>query len=96
MEVAKKTHSDESGHSLNRVANLSDRHTICRPMMVKVFSYFKVIGARGEVLELDGLRAIATLVLGRHRVQPFYSAQDGLFSVGSAWDFATPLLNGWK
>jgi peptidoglycan/LPS O-acetylase OafA/YrhL len=45
--------------------------------------------------ELDGLRAIAILlVLARHAVRPFHEASHPLLLI-AGWDAATPLLNGW-
>lgn len=49
----------------------------------------------GAIAELDGLRAIAILlVLGRHAVWPLYQKSHYLFPVGP-WDMAVPFLNGW-
>jgi peptidoglycan/LPS O-acetylase OafA/YrhL len=48
----------------------------------------------GALAELDGLRAIAILlVLARHAVRPFQN-ESPLLPLGS-WDAAIPLLNGW-
>ncbi len=49
----------------------------------------------GSVAELDGLRALAiVLVLFRHAVVPFRPAGHALLPI-AGWDAATPLVNGW-
>lgn len=49
----------------------------------------------GTIAALDGLRAIAIiLVLLRHAARPFWDNGGGLFPIGG-WDIGVPLMNGW-
>lgn len=49
----------------------------------------------GSIPELDGLRALAVvLVLLRHAVVPFRPPHGPVLSI-AGWDVATPLANGW-
>lgn len=58
-------------------------------------AYFAMTRPRSHVAELDGLRALAIiLVLLRHGVNPFYSGTGSLLPVGS-WDAGIPFTNGW-
>ncbi len=58
-------------------------------------TYFTFRRRPRAIAELDGLRALAILlVLARHAVWPLYRDSQPLFPVGS-WDLAIPLLNGW-
>lgn len=58
-------------------------------------SYFRFTPLPGAIAPLDGLRALAIiLVLFRHGVRPFYIPGEpalGLFG----WDAMTPMINGW-
>jgi peptidoglycan/LPS O-acetylase OafA/YrhL len=57
--------------------------------------YFAIERTPGAIPELDGLRALAILlVLARHATLAFPSPER-IFPVGSSWDAATPLRNGW-
>ena len=54
-----------------------------------------MVRPRSHVAELDGLRALAIiLVLLRHGVNPFYTGAGSLLRVGS-WDVGIVLTNGW-
>lgn len=57
--------------------------------------YFSFAALPGAIPALDGLRAIAILlVLFRHGVRPFYVA--GEPAIGFlGWDAMTPMVNGW-
>ena len=60
-----------------------------------VLRYLYMERSPNALAELDGLRAIAILlVLARHAVRPFYDAAHPLLPI-AGWDAATPLLNGW-
>ena len=57
--------------------------------------YFAFPRTAGAIAELDGLRAIAIiLVLGRHAVWPVHQGGQGLLAIGD-WDLVTLFLNGW-
>lgn len=58
-------------------------------------SFFGFHRKADAIPELDGLRAIAIiLVLGRHIFRALHDLNPGLMVVGG-YDFATPFLNGW-
>ncbi len=58
-------------------------------------SYLRMERSPNALAELDGLRAIAILlVLARHAVRPFHEAAQPLLPI-AGWDAAAPLLNGW-
>ncbi len=58
-------------------------------------AYFAMPRAATAIAELDGIRALAILlVLLRHGVRPFWSSETPLFPV-LGWDLGIPLINGW-
>jgi peptidoglycan/LPS O-acetylase OafA/YrhL len=58
-------------------------------------SYLRMERSANALAELDGLRAIAILlVLGRHAVHPYYDATGPTLPI-AGWDAAALLLNGW-
>jgi peptidoglycan/LPS O-acetylase OafA/YrhL len=58
-------------------------------------SYFRMERTPGALPELDGLRALAiVLVLLRHGIRPFHPEVTPLLPLGG-WDAATPFVNGW-
>jgi len=60
-----------------------------------VTSYFRMTRPASSIPELDGLRALAiVLVLFRHAVVPFRRSGVPLLPI-AGWDAATPLVNGW-
>lgn len=62
---------------------------------IEAGQYFAFSRVERAIAELDGLRAIAILlVLGRHAVWPIYEKSGYLFPAGS-WDVVLPLINGW-
>ena len=64
-------------------------------VVTRARNYLRVVETRAAIPELDGLRAIAiVLVLARHGIRPFYHQTEGFLPIGS-WDCAIPLLNGW-
>lgn len=57
--------------------------------------YLRLDRPAGTLPELDGLRALAIiLVLFRHAVVPFRPSDGALLPI-AGWDAATPLVNGW-
>lgn len=57
--------------------------------------YFKFLRTHHSITALDGLRALAIiLVLGRHALWPLYKETGQLFPIGQ-WDAAIPFINGW-
>ncbi len=59
------------------------------------WDWFRMRRAERAIAELDGLRAVAILlVVARHGVNPFWSTGDGLVPV-LGWDLGIPLSNGW-
>ena len=58
-------------------------------------NYFRFEPIPGAIAPLDGLRAIAILlVLFRHGVRPFYvPGEPAIGFLG--WDAMTPMINGW-
>jgi peptidoglycan/LPS O-acetylase OafA/YrhL len=65
------------------------------PSAGAVRSYLKMERSPRAITQLDGVRAVAIiLVLGRHAVRPFLDSNGELFTL-FRWDVATPFLNGW-
>jgi peptidoglycan/LPS O-acetylase OafA/YrhL len=65
------------------------------PQLGWLAAYLRMERSPSALAELDGLRAIAILlVLARHAVRPFYDAAHPLLPI-AGWDAAAPLLNGW-
>lgn len=64
-------------------------------MLVRLKSYLRFERPARSIRELDGLRAIAILlVLLRHSVRPFYTADDPFLALGPL-DLGTLAINGW-
>jgi peptidoglycan/LPS O-acetylase OafA/YrhL len=60
-----------------------------------LLGYLAMARGPGAIAELDGLRAIAILlVLARHAVRRFYEGAQPLLPI-AGWDAAAPFLNGW-
>lgn len=58
-------------------------------------NYFRFDPIPGSIASLDGLRAIAILlVLFRHGVRPFYVTGEPAIGL-LGWDAMTPMVNGW-
>jgi peptidoglycan/LPS O-acetylase OafA/YrhL len=65
------------------------------PQLGWLAAYLRMDRSPNALAELDGLRAIAILlVLARHAVRPFHDASYPLLPI-AGWDAAAPLLNGW-
>lgn len=63
--------------------------------LVALRRYLRMERPAGSLPELDGLRALAIiLVLFRHAVVPFRPADGALLSI-AGWDVVTPFVNGW-
>ena len=60
-----------------------------------VARYFRFTRNDRAIAPLDGIRAIAILlVLGRHGARPYWNGEGSLFPIGG-WDAGIPLINGW-
>jgi peptidoglycan/LPS O-acetylase OafA/YrhL len=60
-----------------------------------LLAYLRMERSPNALAELDGLRAIAILlVLGRHAVHPYFDAASPILPI-AGWDAAALLLNGW-
>jgi peptidoglycan/LPS O-acetylase OafA/YrhL len=58
-------------------------------------AYLRMERSPSALAELDGLRALAILlVLGRHAVHPYYDAAGPVLPI-AGWDAAALLVNGW-
>ena len=65
------------------------------PQLGWLAAYLRMDRSPNALAELDGLRAIAILlVLARHAVRPFYDGAQPFLPI-AGWDAAAPLLNGW-
>jgi peptidoglycan/LPS O-acetylase OafA/YrhL len=65
------------------------------PQLGRVAAYLAMERSLGALAELDGLRAVAILlVLARHAGRAFHDPAQPLLPM-AGWDAATPFLNGW-
>lgn len=61
----------------------------------RLAAYFAMSRDGAGIVELDGLRAFAVLlVMFRHVARPFWSPETGLLPIGP-WDLGIPMMNGW-
>lgn len=64
-------------------------------LLERLTRYLSMRRSPSALAELDGLRAIAILlVLMRHAVRPFSDPSQPLLPI-AGWDLAVPMLNGW-